>query len=106
MGTIAPTSFYVPFLCIRGCFACRFICVALVCLLFTEVSSGYYPGTGITDDYELPCGCLETSLGLLEEQPLLLPAKLSFSRLYLVLSFRLINLGVCVFCMHVCMRVT
>jgi hypothetical protein len=28
-------------------------------------------GTGVTDSYELPCGCWELNLGLLEEQMVL-----------------------------------
>jgi hypothetical protein len=38
------------------------------------------PGTGVVDGCELPCGCWESNLGLLEEQPVLLttePAQLS-----------------------------
>lgn len=35
------------------------------------------PGTGITDDYEMKCGCWELNLGLLEELSVLIIAELS-----------------------------
>jgi hypothetical protein len=34
------------------------------------------PGTGVREDCELLCGCWELNLGLLEEQPVHLPAEL------------------------------
>lgn len=37
-----------------------------------------YPGTGVTDGCELPCGGWEMSLGPLEVQPVLVTAKPSF----------------------------
>jgi hypothetical protein len=33
--------------------------------------------TGVTDDYELPCGCWELNSGPLREQPGILTAELS-----------------------------
>lgn len=33
-----------------------------------------FPGTGVTDSYELMCGCWELNSGPLEEQPVLLMA--------------------------------
>ena len=36
------------------------------------------PGTGVTDDYEPPCGCWESNLGPLEEHPVFLTAGESF----------------------------
>ena len=33
------------------------------------------PGTGVTNSCELPCGCWDLNLGLLEEQPVLLTAE-------------------------------
>lgn len=41
------------------------------CLPRAEESTGS-PGNGVTDGYELPCGCRELSPGLLEEQQPLL----------------------------------
>jgi hypothetical protein len=40
------------------------------------VSVGF-PGTGIRDNHELPCGCLELNPGLLERQPVLLTTEKS-----------------------------
>ena len=34
-----------------------------------------YPGTGVTDDCELPCGCQELNSGPVEEQQVLLTAE-------------------------------
>jgi len=34
-----------------------------------------FPEAGVTDGYELPCGCWELNLGPLEEQPVLLTAE-------------------------------
>ena len=36
------------------------------------------PGTGVTDSYELSCGCWELTLDPLEEQPELLTSEPSF----------------------------
>lgn len=36
-----------------------------------------YPGTGVRDKYDLPCGCRELNLGPLEEQSILLSVELS-----------------------------
>lgn len=37
-----------------------------------------YPGTGVTDSYELACGCWELNLCPLVEQPVLLTAETCF----------------------------
>lgn len=36
-----------------------------------------FPGTGITGNCELPCGCWESNWAPLEEQPVLLPTERS-----------------------------
>ena len=36
-----------------------------------------FPGTGVTDGCELPCGCWELKVGSLEEYPMLLMAESS-----------------------------
>lgn len=55
-GPFFPTySFYyllTSFMCC-GCFACML---------------SRFPGTGIADHYDLPCGCWESSLALFKEQ--------------------------------------
>ena len=40
-----------------------------------------YPGTGVTDSCELPCGCWELNPGALEEQPVILATELSLQPL-------------------------
>ena len=50
----------LPTWCVCAC-VCLCTCVCLE-----------YPGTGITDSYELSCGCWEMNLGLLKQQPVLL----------------------------------
>ena len=47
---------------------CTTVC-ALPARLTEDIGS---PGTGVTDDYESPCGCLEMNFSALKEQPVLL----------------------------------
>lgn len=50
-------------LCVYGCFACRHIRTPYACLVPTEAR------TGVTEGWELLCGCWEFKLGPLEEKP-------------------------------------
>lgn len=50
-----------------------FVCASCICLVPEEDIRN--PGTGGSDNFELPCGCLELNLGFLEEQEALKTAK-------------------------------
>lgn len=65
--------------CGRECFACMDVCVPCMYLVPTEVRVGILgsPGTGVTGDCKLPCGYGEQSSGSLQEQQVLLTAKLA-----------------------------
>jgi len=59
------------------------LCVLMFCwhvLLFECIGS-----SGVTDSYELPCGCWELNLGPLEEQPVLLTTEPSPAPFHLLL---------------------
>ena len=59
------------------CVACMYVCEPCVWLVPTQDRKGCPgpPGTGITDGCEPLCGCRESNLGSLEEQPVLLTAE-------------------------------
>ena len=46
-----------------------------------------FPGTGVSDRYELPCGCWELNPGLLQEQPVLLTSEASPAPVHLSFVF-------------------
>ena len=55
--------------------ACMYVCLMHAwCLRKPEKGIGF-PGTGVTDGREPPCGCWGLNLGPLEEQPVLLIAE-------------------------------
>ena len=58
------------------------MCIS-VCLYICLCEGVGSPGTGATDNCELPCGYWELNLGPLEEQPVLLTAKLSLQLGYI-----------------------
>lgn len=50
---------------------CMNICTCFPCEHKpTEVRSVSYPGTGVKEDGEPPCGCCELNLNHLQEQPM------------------------------------
>ena len=51
-------------------------------------------GTGVTYSCELPCGCWELNLGLLEEEPVLLTAEPSRQPLVFVFDYEYENVHV------------
>lgn len=60
---------------VYGCFTYMYVCASFVYLMNGEArKGGGSSGTAVTDSCELPCGSLESNLGLLEEQPVLLTA--------------------------------
>jgi hypothetical protein len=52
-------------------------CVLVFCLHVCLFEGVIFPGTGVIDSCEQPCGCWDLNLGPLEEQPVLLTAKSS-----------------------------
>ena len=49
------------------------------CLVSKEVRRGHeFPGTGVIDGCEPPCGCIDLNLGLLQEQSVLETTELPF----------------------------
>ena len=65
-------SYYI--FTIMGCFGCMYVCALHVCLvpLVAKIGCKSLPGNGVIDNYEPPCRCWKSKLGLLEEQPVLL----------------------------------
>ena len=43
---------------VYGCFACMYVCAPCVCNARGDQKNTVDPVTGVTDDCELPCGCL------------------------------------------------
>ena len=60
------------------CFASMDVCVPCACLVPLETRRGHqvgYPGTGVMDGCELPCGCWEPNPALLQKHLVLLVAE-------------------------------
>jgi hypothetical protein len=54
------------------------VCAALTSWYLWRLEEGFRsPGTGVKDGCELPCGCLESNPGPLEEQAVLVSVKSS-----------------------------
>ena len=51
------------------------MCIGVLSACMFMSGSRIPPGTGVTDSCEMPCGCWELNLSLLEEQPMLLIAE-------------------------------
>ena len=72
-----------------------YVCIQCMCLMPKESRTGYrFPGTGVTDDSELPCGCWELNLGPLEEQPVRLATEPSLWAILVILSVHYTQLEV------------
>ena len=59
-----------------------YIYIVHACLVLAEAAVGF-PGTGVIDSCELPCGCWELNLGPLQEQQGLLAASPSLAPAHL-----------------------
>ena len=56
-----------------GYFVSVYVGISHACVMATEATGS--PGTGVTDNCKSPCGCWESNLGPLVEQPVLLAAE-------------------------------
>jgi hypothetical protein len=63
-----------------------------------------FPGSGVTDRWEPPCGCWELNLGSLEQQTVFLTTEPSFQPLdsFLKVIFFVCNFAVVVCCCYCC----
>jgi hypothetical protein len=55
------------------------MCAGMPYVCLVPLEARRRPGTGVTDNYELPCGCWELNHGSLEGQPVLLTSEPSFA---------------------------
>lgn len=79
---------FYSFLCVRR--VCFPVCILCACSTHRSHKKAWdgYPGTGVADGCELPCGICGLSLGPLERQPYLLTPELLLSLwIYGYLSF-------------------
>ena len=65
-------SLYFYFICMGACMS-----VHHVHSVSSEARKREFPGTGVRDYFELPCGCWASKLCSLDEQPVLLLSELS-----------------------------
>lgn len=73
-------SFFISFY-VYGCFVCMYICLPHVCLVPVEATVVL-----VLDGSEPSCGCWESNLSPLKEQPVLLAAEPSTQSSWLLLS--------------------
>ena len=98
------------------CFAYMYVCVPCVYMIPPRRPEKdiKYPGTGVTDNCEPPCGCWELNLGPLQEQQVLLTSEWSLKApiypLIVLLFLIIISFVLCVSVlpadMYVCIHTT
>jgi hypothetical protein len=75
-----------------------YLCMCTVCMQWATAEGIRFPGTGVTENCEPPCECLETNLGLTQKQQVLSTSSSHLSGPLMVLfmgALKLVAIGPC-----------